>query len=36
MPTFQDRELLAEREILKDKLSTPTKETNEGFETESE
>jgi hypothetical protein len=36
MPTFQDRELLAKREILQEKVPTTTKEANEGSETESE
>jgi hypothetical protein len=36
MPTFQDRELLAEREILQDKVPTTTKEANKSSETKSE
>jgi hypothetical protein len=32
MPTFQDRELLAEREIFQNKVSTTPKEAKEGSE----
>jgi hypothetical protein len=36
MTTFQDRELLAEREIFQNKVSTTSKEANEDSGSESE